>query len=98
MIVVDDIGRLRDAAAFEAFGRLLCGDGGNAIPEFRLGGGPAGGDAQLVPASEALFVLTSDLEVDGDAAQVSCEVGAFETMLDAVRAQSARLTRNWRRK
>ncbi len=37
IVVVDDIGRLRDAEAFEHFGRLLCGVGGNSIPEFHTG-------------------------------------------------------------
>ena len=58
VIVVDDIGRLKDAAAFDHLGRLLCGIGGNSVPEFRTGPG----DAALVAASDALFVLTSDLE------------------------------------
>ena len=35
--VVDDVARLSDASAFEHFGRLLCGGGGNSIPEFRTG-------------------------------------------------------------
>ena len=87
VIVVDDIGRLRDAEAFEHFGRLLCGVGGNSIPEFRTGPEP---DAALVPAGEALFVLTSDLEIEEGEVSVSCETDAWEPMLDAVRAQSAR--------
>ena len=70
VIVVDDIGRLKDAEAFEHFGKLLCGAGGNSIPEFRTGPG----DAMLVPASQALFVLTSDLELDAAENQISCEV------------------------
>ena len=37
VIVVDDVARLSDASAFEHFGRLLCGGGGNSIPEFRTG-------------------------------------------------------------
>jgi|EP00900_Chrysochromulina_parva_P026861 hypothetical protein len=87
IIVVDDIGRLRDAQAFEHFGTLLCGVGGNSIPEFRAGPEP---DAPLVPAGEALFVLTSDLELDETEISVSCETDAWEPMLDAVRAQSGR--------
>ena len=87
VIVVDDIGRLRDAEAFELFGQLLCGVGGNSIPEFRTG---AGDDAALVPASEALFILTSDLEIDPLEVSVSCETDEWEPMLDAVRHQSAR--------
>ena len=86
VIIVDDVGRLKDAAAFEHFGRLLCGVGGNTVPEFRTGDG----DAQKVSASQALFVLTSDLELDGSDTQVSCEVDAWDGMLDAVRRQSAR--------
>lgn len=87
VIVVDDIGRLRDAEAFEHFGRLLCGVGGNSIPEFRAG---PEADAPLVPAGEALFVLTSDLELDESEVSVSCETDAWEPMLDAVRGQSSR--------
>lgn len=86
VIVVDDVGRLRDADAFEHFGRLLCGAGGNSVPEFRSGPG----DAPLVAASEALFVLTSDLELDPSETAIACEVDQWEGMLDAVRVQSAR--------
>ena len=87
VIIVDDIGRLKDAEAFEHFGQLLCGFGGNSIPEFRTG---PGDDATLVPASEALFILTSDLELDESEVSVSCERDAWEPMLDAVRQQSTR--------
>ena len=86
VIVVDDVGRLRDAEAFEHFGQLLCGVGGNSVPEFRVGPG----DSQRVAASEALFVLTSDLELDPSEVSISCEVDAWEQMLDAVRGQSSR--------
>lgn len=86
IIVVDDVGRLRDTDAFDHFGRLLCGVGGNAIPEFRTGPG----DAPRVAAAEALFVLTSDLEIEAGETSMSCEVDQWEPMLDAVRAQSAR--------
>ena len=85
IIVVDDVGRLSDAAAFERFGQLLCGDGGNAIPEFRTGRGDA---AQRIAAGGALFVLTSDLELDPSEPQLTCEVRSFELMLEAVRQQS----------
>lgn len=87
VIIVDDIGRLKDAGAFEHFGRLLCGVGGNAVPEFRTG---PSHDADRISASQALFVLTSDLELDPADPQVSCELEAFDTMLDAVRKQSGR--------
>lgn len=70
VIIVDDVGRLRDVTAFEHFGRLLCGVGGNSIPEFRKGPG----DSVLVPASQALFVLTSDLELEQADNHISCEV------------------------
>jgi hypothetical protein len=86
VIVVDDVGRLKDAEAFEHFGRLLCGVGGNSVPEFRTG--PT--DPTLVAANQALFVLTSDLEVDPMETQISCEIDAWEGMLDAVRRQSMR--------
>lgn len=86
IIVVDDVGRLRDADAFEHFGKLLCGVGGNSVPEFRTGPG----DAPRVVASEALFVLTSDLELDPAETSIACEVDQWEVMLDAVRAQSSR--------
>eukprot|EP00326_Haptolina_ericina_P017777 CAMPEP_0181185492 /NCGR_PEP_ID=MMETSP1096-20121128/9534_1 /TAXON_ID=156174 ORGANISM="Chrysochromulina ericina, Strain CCMP281" /NCGR_SAMPLE_ID=MMETSP1096 /ASSEMBLY_ACC=CAM_ASM_000453 /LENGTH=245 /DNA_ID=CAMNT_0023274335 /DNA_START=121 /DNA_END=858 /DNA_ORIENTATION=+ len=48
VIVLDDIGRLKDVEAFEHLGRLLCGVGGNSVPEFRTGPG----DGLLVPASQ----------------------------------------------
>mmetsp|Transcript_42437 Transcript_42437/g.95909 ORF Transcript_42437/g.95909 Transcript_42437/m.95909 type:complete len:196 (+) Transcript_42437:540-1127(+) len=70
VIVLDDIGRLKDVEAFEHLGRLLCGVGGNSVPEFRTGPG----DGLLVPASQALFILTSDLELDLADNQISCEV------------------------
>lgn len=87
VIVLDDVGRLADAAAYEHLGRLLCGVGGNAVPEFRT----SPDDAELVPAPRALFILTSDLELgaaDGGGG-MGCEAGSFEQMLGAVRAQSA---------
>jgi len=84
VIVVDDVARLSDATAFEHFGRLLCGSGGNAIPEFRTGQA----EAERVAASEALFVLTSDLELEPSEPQLGCEVRSFETMLEAVSRQS----------
>ncbi len=43
-----------------------------------------------MPASGALFILTSDLELDEADAPISCEVGAFDEMIDTVREQSAR--------
>ena len=86
VFVVDDIGRLRDAAAFEHFGRLVCGVGGNTVPEFRTGPG----DSPRVAASDALFVLTSDLELDPSETSVSCEMDQWEPMLDAVRTQSSK--------
>ena len=86
VIVVDDVGRLHGAEAFAHFGRLLCGVGGNAVPEFRTGPG----DAPRVAAAEALFVLTSDLEIDPGETAISCEVEQWEPMLETVRAQSAR--------
>ena len=82
IIVVDDVGRLHDAEAFEHFGRLLCGMGGNSIPEFRTG---PGDDAALVPAGDALFILTSDLEIDPNEESVSCEADSWEVMVDLVR-------------
>ena len=85
VIILDDIGRLADAEAFEHLGDLLCGVGGNAVPEFRTGRG----HAELVPASEALFVLTSDLELEPQLNELSCEVSTFESMLTAVRGQSS---------
>jgi len=88
VIVVDDVGRLSDAAAFEHFGRLLCGGGGHAIPEFRTGRSGDDAEAERVAASEALFVLTSDLELEPSEPQLSCEVRSFETMLEAVSRQS----------
>jgi len=57
VIVLDDIGRLSDSAAYEHLGKLLCGVGGNAVPEFRTNKEAP----ELIPASRALFVLTSDL-------------------------------------
>ncbi|KAL1525390.1 hypothetical protein AB1Y20_020254 [Prymnesium parvum] len=90
IIVVDDINRLKDSDAFERFGRLLCGLGGNSIPEFRSGPG----DSQLVPASQALFLLTSDLELD-TSDHISCEMQEFDEMLDNVRTQS---TQFWQRR
>jgi hypothetical protein len=111
VIVVDDVARLSDASAFEHFGRLLCGGGGNSIPEFRTGRDNEGPTLTLTPtrtliltptltlsltltltlilaltptrrdnegervaASEALFVLTSDLELEPSEPQLSCEV------------------------
>ena len=87
VLVLDDVGRLNDAAAFDHLGRLLCGVGGNSVPEFRTG--PT--RPELVPASHALFVLTSDLELDASDGAIGCELGtSFEEMLDRVSAQSAR--------
>lgn len=86
---MDDVGRLRDAETFEDFGKLLCGLGGNSVPEFRTGPG----DAPRVAASEALFVLTSDLELGPRETAIACEVDEWEVMLDAVRLQSMRFWR-----
>jgi hypothetical protein len=86
IVVVDDIGRLKDAEAFEHFGNLLCGAGGSSIPEFRTGPG----DTEVVPASGALFLLTSDLEMDAEFNELSEQLGSFDQMLDAVREQSSR--------
>lgn len=86
VIVLDDVGRLADAAAFDRLGKLLCGVGGSAVPEFRT----SATEPELVPASRALFILTSDLEVgaaDGGGS-MGCEAGSFEQMLGAVREQS----------
>ena len=43
-----------------------------------------------VAASDALFVLTSDLELDPSETSVSCEMDQWEPMLDAVRTQSSK--------
>lgn len=152
VIVVDDIGRLKDSESFDHFGSLLCGVGApprastrrrapfalgcarracchacapslsrsavrrrlyvvgctssavrrrlcvvgcapcvlpgfNSVPEFRTGPEP---EASRIPAGEALFVLTSDLELEASEVGVSCETDAWASMLDAVRMQSAR--------
>lgn len=57
------------------------------MPEFRTGPEP---EASRIPAGEALFVLTSDLELEASEVGVSCETDAWASMLDAVRMQSAR--------
>lgn len=42
---------------------------------------------------QALFILTSDLELDSADNQMSCEIDSFEDMLDSVRDQSERFWR-----
>jgi hypothetical protein len=88
VFVLDDIGRLSDGAAYEHLGRLLCGVGGNAVPEFRT----QKDNPTLIPASRALFILTSDLvlgESGGGGGECGVESGSFEQMLSAVRTQSS---------
>jgi hypothetical protein len=91
VFILDDIGRLSDSAAYEHLGRLLCGVGGNAVPEFRT----QKENPELIPAPRALFILTSDLVLGesrvggGECGAGSVEAGSFEQMLGAVRAQSS---------
>lgn len=69
--------------------------GGNSIGEFRTGPGGAEAAAELVAASQAMFVLTSDLELDPTDSMMGCDEEAdreraWESMLDKVKHQSTR--------
>lgn len=89
VIILDDVGRLADAEAYAHLGKLLCGLGGNTVPHYRT----QRVDPELVSASGALFILTSDLVLPQSSSLGGCGANAFERdtfeqMLGTVKTQS----------
>ena len=77
--------QLRDNSSGDSFG--------SGSSDSRGGGGGSPSVSQSAPAwvhfGEALFVLTSDLELEESDQPISCETDKWDSMLDAVRSQSS---------